>query len=494
MDSERHVLAGRYWLGQMIGQGGMGTVYRATDLILGRTVAVKVLPGLLAEQDPVRVSRFEREARIAARLVHPSVVSVYDMGVDQHCRFIVMEYLDGRSLAAIVHAEAPLGPVRAVRIASAVADGLAAAHAAGVIHRDVKPANVMVSTEGSIKILDFGLARLLEQSALTESAMALGTAPYMAPEQALGERVDERSDVYSLGCLLYAMLTGRPPFTADSAPAIIHQQIHREPAPPSATNRRVSRSLDALVEQMLAKAPDARPQSAADVRELLGLEHASTPRRAATAADARSAPRASEATASKGDQTFTRAGSAPTRERKSAATRATLPAKARRGRVAVTAQLTAVAGLIALVVLYTLGSPHPAHRRRGALRQSTRAALSTRSRASMSSPGPAGYGLPAPRAGGSGQPSTPPPSAPGKAPSRGQDAGDEGGGEAPETPAAGGEPPGQAKKHRAAGPAAGEAQGERGEPPGQAKKHGADGEGGEPPGQAKKHGPDGGGD
>jgi serine/threonine protein kinase len=270
VDGGARTLAGRYELAAVIGRGGMGTVYRANDLLLGRTVAVKVLPAALAEEDPTHVARFEREARAAASLTHPGVVAVYDAGHEQATRFIVMEFVAGRSLAAILADEAPLEPARAAGIAARVADALGAAHAAGIVHRDVKPANVMLTPDGSVKVLDFGIARAVDSTALTRTGSVLGTAAYMAPEHALGGRGDERSDIYSLGCLLYALLTGQPPFATDLPAAVLHQHVNTQPRPPSDANSRVSPTLDALVMQMLAKAPDARPQSAGEVRDRLG--------------------------------------------------------------------------------------------------------------------------------------------------------------------------------------------------------------------------------
>jgi serine/threonine-protein kinase len=255
----------------------MGTVYRATDLTLERTVAVKVLAPALAEADPVHVKRFEREARAAASLAHPGIVAIFDTGVDDTTRFIVMEHVVGRSLAAIVRRQAPLAPVRAVKIAEQIAAALASAHAAGIVHRDIKPANVMVADDGSVKVLDFGLARALDGAPLTLSPAVLGTAAYMAPEQALGESADERSDVYALGCVLYAMLVGRPPFAGQAVAALIHQQINVHPRAPREYNRRVSPALERLVMQMLAKRSDERPQSSVEVRRRLGNLLAGTP-------------------------------------------------------------------------------------------------------------------------------------------------------------------------------------------------------------------------
>ncbi len=271
MDDPRRKLAGRYELAEVIGRGGMGAVYRAVDLVLGRTVAVKVLPGTLADQDPTSVARFEREARAAAALTHPAVVAVYDTGADDTARFIVMEFISGYSLDVILRDEGPLDPDRATGIAAQVADALAAAHAAGIVHRDIKPGNVMIASDGSVKVLDFGIARAMDSTTLTQNASVVGTAAYMSPEQALGRPADERSDIYSLGCVLYALLVGHPPFRGDSAAAILHQHANLAPVPLNTKNSRVSSELNALVLQMLAKSPQERPQTAAEVRDRLAL-------------------------------------------------------------------------------------------------------------------------------------------------------------------------------------------------------------------------------
>jgi eukaryotic-like serine/threonine-protein kinase len=263
----------------------MSTVYRATDLVLERTVAVKVLLSELADEDPIYVARFQREAQAAAALGNSSVVTIYDTGVDEGARFIVMEYVAGRSLAAILAGEKPLPVDEAVRIAVRVASALATAHAAGILHRDIKPANVMIADDGAVKVLDFGIARKLDGTTLTQVASVVGTAAYMPPERALGEAGDARADVYSLGCLLYAMLTGGPPFRGEVAAVILHQQINAEPRAPSELRDGVPSSLDALVLATLAKAPERRPQTAAEVRDrLASLSGPRSPRAPAAAA------------------------------------------------------------------------------------------------------------------------------------------------------------------------------------------------------------------
>jgi eukaryotic-like serine/threonine-protein kinase len=267
--SGRRVLAGRYRLDEVIGRGGMSTVYRGTDLSLDRVVAVKVAMDPLLERDPVYASRFKREARAAAGISNSGIVTVFDAGADGPTRYIVMEYVEGRDLAAILRDERPLAPPRAVRIAEQVAGTLAAAHAAGIIHRDIKPGNIMVTPDGQVKVLDFGIARTTDGVNLTQTASVLGTAPYMSPEQAMGQPADARSDIYSLGCVLYEMLTGKPPFMGDLPAAVLHQHVRVAPKPPRALNPNVPPALDALVLEMLAKSPEDRPQTAAEVRDRL---------------------------------------------------------------------------------------------------------------------------------------------------------------------------------------------------------------------------------
>ena len=265
-------LAGRYRLEEVIGRGGMSTVYRGTDLALDRVVAVKVALDPLVEQSPIYLARFTREAQAAAAIGHPEVVTVYDAGADGPTRFIVMELVPGRSLAEILREREhkPLEPDQAARIAAQVADALSAAHAAGIIHRDIKPGNIMVTPDGSVKVLDFGIARALDSHTLTQTATVLGTSAYMSPEQALGQPADARSDIYSLGCVLYEMLTGEPPFTAEVSAAVLHQHVRVEPKPARERNPAIPPALGDLVMQMLAKSPNDRPQTAAEVRDRLG--------------------------------------------------------------------------------------------------------------------------------------------------------------------------------------------------------------------------------
>jgi serine/threonine protein kinase len=275
---EPRTLAGRYRLEEVIGRGGMSTVYRGTDTSLDRVVAVKVALDPLVEESPIYLARFTQEAKSAAAIGNPGVVTVYDAGADGPTRFIVMEFVPGKSLADILKEERPLEPARAADIAAQVADALSAAHAAGIIHRDIKPGNIMVEPNGSVKVLDFGIARAVDGHSLTQTATVLGTSAYMSPEQALGQPVDARSDIYSLGCVLYEMLTGQPPFVADVAAAVMHQHVRVAPKPAIERNPAIPAALNTLVMQMLAKQPKDRPQTAADVRDRLVAVIAEDPR------------------------------------------------------------------------------------------------------------------------------------------------------------------------------------------------------------------------
>jgi eukaryotic-like serine/threonine-protein kinase len=246
----------------------MGTVYRACDRILGREVAVKVLPlGRAADRNSV--ARFQREARAAAALCHPNVVSVFDAGSDESTRFIVMEYVHGVHLGELLSRRGPLPVAKAVDLGAQIARGLAAAHSVGIIHRDVKPANVMVDQSGTVKLLDFGIARARTDNSLTQTGSVLGSAHYIAPEVARGETAEERSDVYSLGCVIYEMVTGRPPFLGELDAALLHQHASARPRPAQTLVPGVPRELDELVMQMLAKRAAERP-SAAQLTAALG--------------------------------------------------------------------------------------------------------------------------------------------------------------------------------------------------------------------------------
>jgi eukaryotic-like serine/threonine-protein kinase len=262
--ADQKVLAGRYAIDSVLGHGGMAEVYLGTDRVLGRQIAVKVLGSQFAK-DGSFVARFRREAQSAAALNHPNVVSVFDTGSDDGTHFIVMEYVKGKTLSQIIREDGPLLPERAVEIAYAVAEALAFAHRNGIIHRDVKPGNIMLTPSGDVKVMDFGIARASTSDSLTQTATVLGTATYFSPEQAQGEPVDARSDVYSLGCVLYEMLTAHPPFTGETSVAVAYKHVKEEPVPPSRINPDVPVDLDAVVLKCLAKNPGNRYQSAGDL-------------------------------------------------------------------------------------------------------------------------------------------------------------------------------------------------------------------------------------
>ncbi len=252
------VLADRYRLEERVASGGMGTVFAATDERLHRRVAVKVLKEDLAG-DARFVERFRREARAAAALTHPNVATVFDFGDHDAAPFIVMELVEGRDLARVLREDGPLPPDRARRIAAQLCTALAHAHAAGLVHRDVKPANVIVGASDRVQVTDFGIARAAGDSSLTQTGSVLGSAHYMAPEQASGAPVTAAADVYSAGIVLYEMLTGSLPFTGDSALAVAMRHVSDEVPPPSELNRGVPPVLDDLVARATAKDPGARP-------------------------------------------------------------------------------------------------------------------------------------------------------------------------------------------------------------------------------------------
>ncbi|MFL6120919.1 Stk1 family PASTA domain-containing Ser/Thr kinase [Actinophytocola sp.] len=265
------LLSNRYELGDTLGYGGMSEVHKGRDVRLGRDVAVKVLRADLA-RDPQFQERFRREAQNAAALNHPAIVAVYDTGETrtEHgpLPYIVMEYVDGRTLRDIVKTEGPLPGQRASEIMADVCAALDFSHRHGIIHRDVKPANVMITKTGAVKVMDFGIARAVHdgQAAVTQTAAVIGTAQYLSPEQARGEAVDARSDVYAAGCVLFELLTGEPPFTGDSPVAVAYQHVREDPKPPSALNGRVNPALDAIVLKAMAKGAANRYQSAAEMR------------------------------------------------------------------------------------------------------------------------------------------------------------------------------------------------------------------------------------
>jgi serine/threonine protein kinase len=269
-------LGDRYELGGLLGRGGMADVRVGRDLRLGRTVAVKQLRTDLSADDTFQ-ARFRREAQSSAALNHPSIVAVYDTGesIDRHgshVPYIVMEYVEGQTLRDILRGAEngrKILPERALSITADVLAALDYSHRSGIIHRDIKPANVMLTPSGQVKVMDFGIARAIADtsSAMTQTAAVIGTAQYLSPEQARGETVDARSDIYSTGCLLYELLTGRPPFIGDSPVSVAYQHVREEARPPSQLNPDVSQAIDNIVAKSLAKRVEDRYQSAGDMRK-----------------------------------------------------------------------------------------------------------------------------------------------------------------------------------------------------------------------------------
>ncbi|MEW2129169.1 Stk1 family PASTA domain-containing Ser/Thr kinase [Streptomyces sp. NPDC005435] len=265
-------LGGRYELGHVLGRGGMAEVYLAHDTRLGRTVAVKTLRADLA-RDPSFQARFRREAQSAASLNHPAIVAVYDTGEDYidgvSIPYIVMEYVDGSTLRELLHSGRKLLPERSMEMTIGILQGLEYAHRSGIVHRDIKPANVMLTRNGQVKVMDFGIARAMGDSGMTmtQTAAVIGTAQYLSPEQAKGEQVDARSDLYSTGCLLYELLTVRPPFVGDSPVAVAYQHVREEPQPPSVFDPEITPEMDAIVLKALVKDPNYRYQSADEMRQ-----------------------------------------------------------------------------------------------------------------------------------------------------------------------------------------------------------------------------------
>jgi eukaryotic-like serine/threonine-protein kinase len=271
------LLSGRYEVGEILGFGGMSEVHLAKDTRLHRDVAVKVLRADLA-RDPSFYLRFRREAQNAAALNHPAIVAVYDTGEAETpagpLPYIVMEYVDGVTLRDIVHNDGPMPPKRALEVIADACQALNFSHNHGIIHRDVKPANIMISKTGAVKVMDFGIARALADSSnVTQTAAVIGTAQYLSPEQASGNPVDARSDVYSLGCVLYEMLTGEPPFVGDSPVAVAYQHVREDPVAPSQRHPGISPELDAVVLKALTKNPENRYQTAAEMRADLVRVH-----------------------------------------------------------------------------------------------------------------------------------------------------------------------------------------------------------------------------
>ncbi len=269
--STPHHLSGRYELGETLGFGGMSEVHFARDLRLHRDVAIKVLRADLA-RDPTFYLRFRREAQNAAKLNHPTIVQVFDTGEAETDEgplpFIVMEYVDGDTLRDVLRSDGPLAPRQALTWMADVAAAMDFSHRNGIVHRDMKPANVMIDKSGAVKVMDFGIARAMNDSSatMTQTSAVMGTAQYLSPEQARGIKVDPRSDIYSMGCVLFELLTGEPPFTGDSPVAVAHQHVHEDPPLPSSLRSDLTPELDSVILKAMSKNPANRYQSAADFR------------------------------------------------------------------------------------------------------------------------------------------------------------------------------------------------------------------------------------
>jgi len=272
-DDEPIMIGGRYELGDLLGRGGMAEVRRAHDTRLNRPVAIKQLRVDLAG-DPTFQARFRKEAQSAAGLNHPNIVAVYDTGEEPDPRtgvsvpYIVMELVEGKTLRAVLRDGRKIMPERALELTAGVLEALSYSHRAGIVHRDIKPANVMLTPSGAVKVMDFGIARAVADTSATMTATAavIGTAQYLSPEQARGETVDARSDLYSAGCLLYELLTGRPPFVGESPVSVAYQHVREEPVPPSHLDAMITPEMDRIVLKALAKRPEDRYQSAREMK------------------------------------------------------------------------------------------------------------------------------------------------------------------------------------------------------------------------------------
>ena len=260
-------LLGRYEVVAELGKGAMGVVYRANDPMLNRMVAIKTINTEEAGHEGMAEyeARFYTEAKAAGGLNHPNIIIIYDIGKSGHLVYMAMEYIEGRELREMLAEGQPLPVALAVDVAAQVGEGLAYAHQHHVVHRDIKPANIMITPEGRAKIADFGIARMRSSETRTQTGIILGSPRYIAPEQVVGKRADHRSDIFSLGVILYESLTGTTPFNGEGLSALMYQITNHDPAPPSSLNPQVPVMLDYIIAKVLAKSPDARYQSAADL-------------------------------------------------------------------------------------------------------------------------------------------------------------------------------------------------------------------------------------
>ena len=259
-------LLGRYEVVAELGKGAMGVVYRANDPMLNRMVAIKTINTEEAGHEGMAEyeARFYTEAKAAGGLNHPNIIIIYDIGKSGHLVYMAMEYIQGKELREMLADGKPLPVAQAVDIAAQVGEGLAYAHQHQVVHRDIKPANIMITPEGRAKIADFGIARMRSSETRTQTGVILGSPKYISPEQVVGKRADHRSDIFSLGVILYESITGSTPFNGEGLSALMYQITNHDPAPPSASNSQVPVMLDYIMAKVLAKSPEARYQSAAD--------------------------------------------------------------------------------------------------------------------------------------------------------------------------------------------------------------------------------------
>jgi tetratricopeptide (TPR) repeat protein len=282
-----HVLGGRYEIQAQIGQGGMGTVYKALDRELDRVSALKVIRNCYANQ-PAMLTRFKRELVLARQITHPNVIRIFDLGMVENIRFITMEFVEGRALSDVLHERSKLSAAEAVSIVDQVCEGLAAAHKQGVIHRDLKPSNIMMAAYGRCVIMDFGIARTVDRSTLTNTGAIIGTPLYMSPEQVWNKGLDSRSDLYTLGVIFYEMLTGKLPFEADNVMNTLIMRCQQDPVPPIQVDPAVPQALNKIVLKAMAREPEKRYQSAEemldDLREFEGRKNVEKSRKASTLA------------------------------------------------------------------------------------------------------------------------------------------------------------------------------------------------------------------